>query len=289
MKLPTVLIRGAGELASGVAHRLYKCGFPVVMLEIDKPMVVRRAVSFAQAVFDKETTVEGVPAKLISNIQLPISNYKFIPIIIDPDGKSIEDIHPDVIVDARIAKRNIDTKITSAPLVIGLGPGFTAKVDVHKVIETNRGHNLGRIIEEGTAEENTGIPGDIAGYTEERVLRATANGEWKSKKKIGDKVCRGEVVGEIVSPDLLRIEKSVNEDEQTSTSVTPVRVVVAKIDGIIRGLLHDNIVIKEGTKVGDIDPRGNPEYVYTISDKARAISGGVLEAILCHWLSVNSH
>jgi xanthine dehydrogenase accessory factor len=284
MKLPTILIRGAGELASGVAHRLYKCGFHIIMLEIDKPMVVRRTVSFAQAVFDGETTVEGVTARLISNIEYRISNNKFIPIIIDPDGKSIDDIHPDVIIDARIAKRNIDTKITSAPLVIGLGPGLIAKVDVHKVIETNRGHNLGRIIEEGTAEENTGIPGNIGGYTEERLLRATANGEWKSKKKIGDKVCRGDVIGEIVSPDLLKIEKNVREDEQTSTSVTPVRIVVAKIDGVIRGLLHDNLIIKEGTKIGDIDPRGNPAYAYTISDKSRAVAGGVLEAILSKFL-----
>lgn len=260
----TVLIRGGGEMASGVAHRLYRCHFRICMLEIPQPLAVRREVSFCEAIYEGKKKVEGVQATFIQSPEeiLSLWEREEIPILIDPDGRqTIEFLKPDVLVDAIMAKRNVGTKIDDAPLVIGLGPGFIANKDVHIVIETNRGHHLGRVILEGSAEPDTGIPGDIGGYTTERVLRTPKKGIFRAQRSIGDRVTKGTVV-------------AVVEDYP----------VIAQIDGIIRGLLRDGLEVRRGMKVGDIDPRGKKEYCFTISEKARAIAGGVLEAIL-YWFN----
>jgi len=260
----TVLIRGAGEMASGVAHRLYQSHFKLCMLEISNPLAVRREVSFCEAIYEGEKEVEGIRAKLISKPNQIYETWKDgkIPILIDPDAVgSINFLKPDVLIDAIMAKKNLGTKISDAPLVIGLGPGFRAGKDVHIVIETNRGHNLGKVILNGSAEPDTGIPGEIGGYTTERVLRTMKRGIFRPQKSIGERVNKGTVV-----------------------AVVDDYPVIAEISGVIRGLLREGIEVKKGMKVGDIDPRGKVEFCFTISDKARAIGGGVLEAIL-YWFN----
>jgi xanthine dehydrogenase accessory factor len=257
-----VLIRGAGEMASGVAHRLHRSHFNICMLEIPHPIAVRREVSFCEAIYDGEKEVEGIRSKFISRPEEIHSVWQGgkIAVLIDPDGeKTRRFIKPDVLVDAVMAKKNLGTHIKKAPLVIGLGPGFYAEKDVHIVIETNRGHDLGRLILKGTAEPDTGIPGNIGGYTVERVLRTMKKGVFHPQKEIGDRVHKGSVV-----------------------AVVDDFPVMAKISGIVRGLIREGVEVKKGMKVGDIDPRGKRESCFTISDKARAIGGGVLEAIL-YW------
>jgi len=259
-----VLIRGAGEMASGVAHRLHQSHFKVCMLEIPHPIAVRREVSFCEAIYEAEKEVEGVRSKFISKPEEILSVWKDgkIPILVDPDGeKTRRFIKPDVFVDANLAKKNLGTHIKKAPLVIGLGPGFYAGKDVHIVIETNRGHDLGRLILKGTAEPDTGIPGNIGGYTLERVLRTMKKGIFHPQKSIGDRVSKGTVV-----------------------AVVDDFPVIAKISGMVRGLIREGVRVRKGMKVGDIDPRGKRESCFTISDKARAIGGGVLEAIL-YWFN----
>lgn len=242
----TVLIKGAGEMASGIAYRLSRCHFKVCMTEISKPRAVRRRVSFSEAVYEGEKTVEGITAKLVSSHQeiLRAWNDGKIPIIVDADARINDLLKPDVLVDAIVAKRNLGTKITDARLVVALGPGFYAGRDVHLVVETNRGHNLGRIISKGEAEENTGIPGIIASFSRERVLRAPTDGQLTTSKDIGDYIKSGEIVGMVNN--------------------FPVS---AKISGTIRGLLRS----------------GSEEYSYTISDKARAVGGALLEGMLSHF------
>ena len=256
-----ILIRGAGDLATGVAHRLAPCSFKVCMTEVSNPQAVRREVAFSEAIFDREKEVEGVTAKKIDSPRHIFQVWKEgkIPILIDPDAKVKEFLKPDVLIDATLAKKNLGTKRTDAPLVIGLGPGFQAGKDVHLVIETNRGHNLGRIIASGEAEPNTGIPGSVAGYTEERVLRAPRAGKFSALKKIGDGIRTNEKVGMVGNA-----------------------AVRSRIAGVIRGLLRDGTEVWEGMKLGDVDPRGIKAHCYTIPDKARTISGGVLQAILEH-------
>ena len=255
-----ILIRGGGELASGVAHRLHRSHFKICMTEISHPLAVRREVAFSEAIYEGEKEVEGVRAKLISKPEEIESLWKKgnIPILVDPDAKKTRKfLKPDVLVDAIIAKKNLGTQISDAPLVIGLGPGFTAGEDVHIVVETNRGHGLGRMILSGTAEPDTGIPGEIGGYTMERVLRTMKKGIFHPQKSIGDRISEGAVVA--VADDF---------------------PIIAKISGIVRGLLREGVEVKKGMKVGDIDSRGKKQSCFTISDKSRAIGGGVLEAIL---------
>ncbi|MDY6973838.1 MAG: selenium-dependent molybdenum cofactor biosynthesis protein YqeB [Thermodesulfobacteriota bacterium] len=255
----TVVIKGGGEMASGVAFRLARSHFRICMTESPQPQAVRREVSFCEAVHDGEKTVEGMTAKLVrfSDQIKAIWDLGQIPIIVDPEAKIIDFLKPDVVVDSILAKRNLGTKITDAPLVIGLGPGFYAGRDVHLVVETNRGHDLGRVISEGEAEKNTGIPGVIGGYGAERVFRGPKAGRFRPLKDIGDYVESGDVVAMV--DDL------------------PVK---AQIRGIIRGMLRDGTEVWKGIKAGDIDPRGIKESCYTISDKTMAIGGGVLEGIL---------
>lgn len=255
-----VLIRGAGEMASAVAHRLYQSHFKICMLEVAQPLAVRRMVSFCEAVYDGEKEVEGIRAKLIQNPEQIHAVWKEekIPVLVDPDSKKTKHVlKPDVLIDAIMAKKNLGTQINDASLVIGLGPGFTAGKDVHLVIETNRGNALGKVIYTGTAEPDSGIPGDIGGYTAQRVLKTMKKGIFHPHKDIGDKVNKGVVVAVI--------------DDFP---------VIAEISGVVRGLLRKGIEVKKGVKVGDIDPRGKRELCFAISDKGRAIGGGVLEAIL---------
>jgi len=255
-----VLIRGGGDLASGVAHRLHQSHFKICMTEIPYPLAVRRGVAFSEAIYEGEKEVEGVRAKFISKPEEIESVWRKgdIPILADPDGKKTRSfLKPDVLVDAIMAKKNLGTQINDAPLVIGLGPGFSAGKDVRIVIETNRGHHLGKMILSGSAEPDTGIPGEIGGYTRERLLRTMKKGIFHPQKSIGDRVSKGSVV-----------------------AVVDDFPIIAKISGVVRGLLREGVEVRKGMKVGDIDPRGQKESCFTISDKARAIGGGALEAIL---------
>lgn len=259
-----VLIKGAGDLATGVAHRLRKCGFDIVMTEIEKPTTVRRTVAFSQAVFDKTTEVEGIRgslAKNIDDIKEIIKNGE-VAVIVDENAEIVKELKPDVVVDAIIAKKNLGTNINDAPIVIALGPGFTASVDCHCVVETKRGHYLGKAIYEGSAIPDTGVPGDIGGYTTERIIRATDDGSIVPIVHIGDYIEKGQTVA------------YVNDKK-----------VLAEINGIVRGMLQEDIKVFKGMKSGDIDPRCEKEHCFTISDKARSIAGGVLEGIL--YLSAN--
>lgn len=254
-----IWIRGAGDLATGIALRLYRSGFDIIMSDIPVPTTVRRTVAFSPAVYTGETQVEGITGKLCENISMidTVIESGCIPVIVDPSGEIMKEYKPDIIVDAIIAKTNIGTKITDADIVIGVGPGFNAGVDCHAVVETKRGHNLGRVIWSGSAYPNTGVPGNIGGYTVERIIRATADGVFSAKVNIGDFVKAGDLLAYC--------------DE------TPV---YANIDGIVRGLLQDGVKVKKGMKSGDVDPRAEKEYCFSVSDKASAIGGGVLEAIL---------
>ena len=254
-----ILIKGAGDLATGIAYRLKKSGFDIDMTEIDKPTTVRRTVAFSQAVFDNEIVIEGIKGVKVNNINEIYKeiNQGNIPIIIDEKAEIIKELRPDVVVDAIIAKKNLGTNIKDAPIVIGVGPGFEAKVDCHLVVETKRGHYLGKVIEEGSAIPNTGVPGNIGGYTKERIIRASSNGKIKPVVSIGDFVKKGDVVAYVDGVEVL-----------------------AQIDGIVRGMLQEGIEVFKGMKSGDIDPRCEKDHCFTISDKARSIGGGVLEAIM---------
>jgi len=253
-----IWIRGAGDLATGIALRLYRSGFDIVMSDIAVPTTVRRTVAFSPAVYTGETSVEGITGKICENISMidTVMESGCIPVVVDPSGEIMKKYKPDIIVDAIIAKTNIGTKITDADIVIGVGPGFEAGVDCHAVVETKRGHNLGRVLWSGSAYPNTGVPGNIGGYTVERIIRATADGVFRAKVNIGDYVKAGDLLAYC--------------DE------TPV---YANIDGIVRGLLQDGVKVKKGMKSGDVDPRAEREYCFSVSDKASAIGGGVLEAI----------
>lgn len=254
-----VLIKGAGDLATGVAHRLKKCGFDIIMTEISEPTTVRRTVAFSQAVYDNNAEVEDIRAILVSDVNeaKKVIKQGNIAVIIDEKAEVLKDIKTDVVVDAIIAKKNLGTTIDDAPIVIALGPGFAAGVDCHCVIETKRGHYLGKAIYSGSAIPDSGIPGNIGGYTKERIIRATNDGEISPVSKIGDYVEKGDIVAYI--------------------NGTPI---FSEISGIVRGMLQKGVHVFKGMKSGDIDPRCEKSHCFTISDKARSIGGGVLEAIL---------
>lgn len=257
-----ILIRGAGEMATGIAHRLYMSGMrKIIMTEIERPISIRRTVCFSEAIYEGSWEVEGVKAVRIDSVEAVEDCWKrgSISVIVDPEAKIAKKIDPHVLIDAIMAKRYTGTRIDDAKIVICVGPGFRAKRDCHAVIESQRGHNLGKVIYDGEAEPHTGVPFPIMGYSEERVLRAPHGGKIRHGKSIGERVKRGEIV--------LYVDG------------TPV---YSKIDGILRGLIRE-IEVKENEKVADVDPRMDPSYCFTISDKARAIGGGVLEAVL-HFL-----
>ena len=294
-----IICRGAGDLATGIIHRLHRAGHRVIALETDYPAAIRRQVSFCEAVYDGSAAVEGVTARLVPALTdaetdtekysgindtpaAHIASEKWdrsaieavleageIPLLIDPKGETIELLKPDVVVDAIIAKKNLGTTINMAPLVIGVGPGFTAGQDVHLVIESMRGHNLARIITDGMAQPNTGVPGNIAGFTSERVIHAPAAGYIHDVRKIGDIVQQGDEIARIY-PDKESYDNALSEYVPVNATIT----------GIIRGLIREEYYFREDFKIADIDPRESElTNCFTISDKARSIAGSVLEAV----------
>jgi xanthine dehydrogenase accessory factor len=262
-----VIVKGAGDLASGIALRLRHARFDVAMTEIPRPLAVRRTVCFSQAVYEGSARVEDVTAVLVKTEDEARDCFARgrIAVFVDPSASIVERFSPDALVDAIMAKKNLGAAIRDAPAVIGVGPGFTAGLDCHAVVETQRGHTLGRVLTEGSALPNTGVPGDIGGYTIERLLRSPAKGIFEARAQIGDTVKKGDVVAAVngvpIQPD----------------SLTEIR---AEIDGVLRGLLPSGIPVIKGMKAGDIDPRCQVSHCFTVSDKALAVAGGVLEAIL---------
>ena len=254
-----VLIRGAGDLASGIALRLRHSGMDVVMTDIEKPTSIRRTVSFSEAIRCGACAVEDVEARRAADAReaLALLDRGVVPVLADPDCACREELRPDALVDAILAKRNLGTAMTDAPVVVGVGPGFTAGRDCHAVVETMRGHTLGRVIYDGSALPNTNIPGLIGGFAGERVLRAPADGSFTATADIGDTVEAGDTVGVVAG--------------------APMR---CTIGGVLRGLLADGVEVRRGMKAGDVDPRSDAAYCHTVSDKALAVGGGVLEAIL---------
>jgi xanthine dehydrogenase accessory factor len=254
-----VLIRGGGEMATGIAHRLHRCHMRVLITEIAMPTSVRRNVAFAEAVYQGAQTVEGIKAVRVGSCDEAYAAWEQnqIPMFVDPEASVGKILTPVIIVDAIMAKKNGVAKLTDAPVVIGVGPGFTAGFNVHAVVESNRGHHLGRVIWDGAAESDTGIPASVDGYTASRVLRVPQSGIFNALREIGDVIAAGETVA-TVNGELIK----------------------AGISGQIRGLLRNGIQVEQGIKAGDIDPRGERGYCDSISDKSRAIAGGVLEAIL---------
>lgn len=257
-----VMVRGGGDLATGTIAMLHQCGFKVIVLECGQPTAIRRMAAFCEAVYLGHMEVEGLQAVRVASWEAAMDCIRAgqIPVVKDEKGIWIEKYKPDIVVDGIIAKRNLGTRMDMAPLVIGLGPGFYAGKDVHVVIETMRGHRLGRVITQGAALENTGIPGVIAGYSSQRVIHAPSAGTMINKAAIGDIVSQGQVIAMI--------------------DHVPV---YATIDGVLRGLLRDGLYVTKGFKIADIDPRlSEKENCVTISDKARTIGGGVLQAILMY-------
>ncbi len=265
-----ILLKGGGDLGTGVAWRLHKAGFPVAITELAQPLVVRRTVAFASAVYDGEIAVEGVTAWRADSIQEARSliDDEMIPVLIDPECSARNELQPTILLDAVMAKKNTGTKKSDAPFVMALGPGFTPNVDCHCVIETQRGHNLGRVLWHVPAEPNTGVPGEIGGKSSERVLRAPCDGRVVGRKKIGDEVRQGDVIAEVQG------FKGTEGDK-----------VVAPFEGVLRGIVHDGLFVRQGLKIGDVDPRAKREHCFTISDKALAVGGGALEALL-EWLKL---
>lgn len=294
-----IICRGAGDLATGIIHRLHRAGHRVIALETDYPAAIRRQVSFCEAVYDGSAVVEGVTARLVpalADAETDTETYSGendtpaahivsekwdssaieavleageVPLLIDPKGESIALLKPDVVVDAIIAKKNLGTTIDMAPLVIGVGPGFTAGQDVHLVIESMRGHNLARIITDGMAQPNTGVPGNIAGFTSERVIHAPAAGYIHDVRKIGDIVQKGDEIARIY-PDKESYDNALSEYVPVNATIT----------GIIRGIIREGYYFRKGFKIADIDPRESEiTNCFTISDKARSIAGSVLEAV----------
>lgn len=266
---PLVLIKGAGDLASGVALRLHRAGLPVVMTETDRPLAVRRRVAFAQAVFDGVCQVEEVTGRLCTPEAAHATlQAGEIPVLVDPQIHSLVHLRPFALVDAVMAKHNTGTRLHNAPLVVALGPGFTVGIDCHAVIETNRGHNLGRVLWAGSAEPDTGTPGELpgaasgAGGKASRVLRAPVAGHVEPLVEIGDHVRGG---------DLLAVVRGLQDETGE---------VIAPFDGVLRGLIHPSVPVERGMKIGDVDPRAAREHCFTVSDKSLAIGGGVLEAVL---------
>lgn len=267
LPLPTVLVRGGGDLATGIAWRLFRCGFPLVVLELARPLAVRRTVSFAQAVFDGSCEVEGARAILVG-CPSRIEMCDHVPVVVDAAGDAIRRLSPQVVVDARMMKSRNDTRLDDAPLVVALGPGLEAGRDCHLVVETKRGHFLGRVYAHGAALPDSGVPGELsdgdAGTPDvgvDRVLRAPCDGLFETRQELGAWVEAGQQLGKVSG-----------------------MAVTASITGTLRGLIHSGVSVQRGLKVGDVDPRASAEVnIGVISDKSRAVAGGVLEAILGRW------
>lgn len=254
-----IVVRGAGDIATGIAHRLYRCGFSIVLTEIEKPLVVRRRVAFASAIIQGSCQVEGVTAERAAGAEEINKLWEAgrLPVLCDSQCNILKEIKPLAVVDAILAKRNTGTQKGMAPITIGVGPGFTAGIDVDAAVETKRGHFLGKVIYSGSAEPDTGIPGNIGGYTWERLLRSPDDGIISNAVDIGDMVKKGDLIAHVSG-----------------------KPVTSPLDGVVRGLIAEGTEVRKAMKIGDVDPRGIREYCFTISDKSRAVGGGVLEAIM---------
>lgn len=257
-----ILIRGGGDLASGIAFRLHRVGWNILITEIEKPLALRRSVSFASAIYTNEIIVEGIKGIFVKNENqiTECIRKREIPVIISPEKFQFDSFNPDVVVDARMLKKFVDYNLAAKPMIIGLGPGFDTGKNCHVVIETNRGHYLGRAIWQGSAIPDTGIPGTVSQKSNERVLRAPISGTIKSYSPLGTFFNKGEIIGYI--------------DDQP---------ILAPFDGCLRGLMHDGIYVEKGLKIGDLDPRLDQNIINYISEKALAIAGGVLEAVLTYY------
>lgn len=295
------IVRGGGDLASGTIHRLVRCGFPVIVLETPRPSAIRRQVAFCEAVYDGKTSIEGVSCLLASSLPqaLKIAGDGQAALLVDPDCQVLQKLRPWALIDAILAKKNLGTSRAMADKTIALGPGFTAGEDVDLVIETKRGHNLGRIITEGSAAPNTGIPGMIAGYSRERVIHAPARGIIHPLVSIGDLVEKGQLLAWIIPADASsatrageaslsgmpqgRVPRDEVPPDETPWDQMPAEgvPVYATLTGLLRGMIRDGYPVTKGFKIADIDPR-QEEYknCFTISDKARCIAGSVLEGLL---------
>lgn len=259
-----IIVRGGGDLATGVIHRLWRAGFTPLVLECTRPAAIRRQVALCEAVYTGSATVEGMTGVLINSLSEAVAIWQAgkVPVLVDEAGDCIKVLQPDIVIDAIIAKRNLGTNMGMAPLTIALGPGFEAGRDVHAVVETKRGHNLGRVISAGSAAPNSGVPGIIAGFGKERVLHAPAAGVLHVVQDIGSVVVQGQLIAEITAEDGV---------------VVPVE---ATLTGIIRGMIREGFVVTKGFKIADIDPRQEElANCFTISDKARCIAGSVLELV----------
>jgi xanthine dehydrogenase accessory factor len=263
MLFPNIIciVRGGGDLASGVIYRLRRAGFPVGVLELARPRVVRRLAAYAEAVYAGEVIIAGLTARRTSPDDmakmLAAGLSEIIPVVIDPQAESIGSLRPAVVVDARMTKLGAGAQLEQASLVVGLGPGFVVGRHCHVVVETNRGPDLGRVMWQGSAQADTGQPEAVLGYVNERVLRAPANGRFRALGPIGSSVQKGQVLAEVAGAPIL-----------------------APFDGVVRGLIHDDLEVAVNEKVGDLDPRGRADICFKISDKSLAVGGGVLEAVL---------
>lgn len=259
-----IIVRGGGDLATGTIYKLKKSGFPVLILEVGNPSAIRRNVAFCEAVYQGTQTVEDMTCYLAESVEQAeaLLLEGKLTILVDPVGTSISGLKPLAVVDGILAKKNLGTNRNMAPITVALGPGFTAGFDADAVIETKRGHNLGRVLWHGSAAPNSGIPGIIGGYGRERVIYSPGKGILRNLRHITDLVSKGEVIAVV----------------ETKEGTIPVE---ATLDGILRGLIRDGYPVTEGFKIADIDPRTDEfNNCFTISDKARCIAGGVLEAIL---------
>ncbi len=254
-----VIVRGAGEVASGVIRRLSMAGLEVIALERPAPTCIRRYVCYAEAFFEKEVSVEGVTAVLVDSAEAACASAgnRRVPLLIDPEADQLPVLAPLAVVDGRMLKQESDTNLELAPIVIGVGPGFVAPENCQAVVETNRGFDLGRVIYTGSPQAYTGAPAPVEGFSHQRVLRSPAEGEFVSRCQITDLVKSGQVLGEVAGVP-----------------------VIGRITGVVRGLIHDGLSVSKGQKIGDLDPRNIREYCYRMSDKANAVGGGVLEAVM---------
>ncbi len=256
-----IVIKGAGDLATGVAFRLWRAGFKIAMTELAQPLAIRLGAVFAQAVYAGRVNLEGIEAQRVEGLAQVEAAWQagIIPVLVGATQEEIAVLQPEVLIDGIMAKRNTGTRITDAPLVIALGPGFVAGRDVHAVIETARGHFLGRALWEGEAQANTGVPGEVGGQSHKRVVYPPCPGVFRARLAIGDLVHEGDVLGTVDGVPVL-----------------------ARTSGVVRGLIHDGLAVTPAIKVADVDPRGVVEHCFTVSDKALAIGGGALEAVVAH-------
>jgi xanthine dehydrogenase accessory factor len=278
------LIRGGGDLATGVALRLHRAGWRVLITELSQPLMIRRTVAFATAIYEGSIEVEGTIGERIVEASAADRVWQAdrIPVLVDPDRSAAVSLHPIALIDAIMAKANMGTQIVDAPIVIALGPGFTAGIDCHAVIETQRGHNLGRVYYEGSAAPNTGMPGTVGGEDALRAIRTPVAGVFYGQRKIGERVKAGEVLGRIITVDVSLTDSAAWRLASTDRDASqPLGIVIkTKIDGVLRGILHDGLKVPAHTKIADVDPRGETEYCFTVSDKSWAVGGAALEAVL---------